>query len=78
MLNIINNILIRFTIYEGEAKVMNKERYIEKLKFYEKYKIVSILIKKEMNLIMKVGIISDIHGNIKALEAVLQELKIKI
>lgn len=30
-----------------------------------------------MNLIMKVGIISDIHGNIKALEAVLQELKNK-
>lgn len=27
---------------------------------------------------MKVGIISDIHGNIKALEAVLQELKNKV
>ncbi len=31
-----------------------------------------------MNLAMKVGIISDIHGNIKALEAVLQELKNKV
>lgn len=30
-----------------------------------------------MNFTMKVGIISDIHGNIKALEAVLQELKSK-